>query len=163
MKSSLDKQRVKEGYMRVDELCTQNVITIEAAASIVEAAKQMREHHVGDVIVLPEPGDRRPIGVLTDRDITVELVAKDLPLSGVSVGDVMSRDIVTVRAQDDLADALEIMATNAIRRIPVTDEDNEIVGILSIDDVIGVLADELKKVSSLCRRQPGQEGRRQVA
>ena len=148
--------------MRVDELCTRNVITIEATASIVEAAKQMREHHVGDVIVLPEAGDRRPVGVLTDRDITVALVAEDLPLSGVSVGDVMSGDIVTVRVQDDLADALEIMATNAIRRIAVIDEDNEIVGILSIDDVIGVLADELKKVSTLCRRQPGREKRRQV-
>lgn len=149
--------------MRVDQLCTRNVITIEADASIVEAAKQMREHHVGDVIVLSEPDDRRPVGVLTDRDITVELVAKDLPLSGVSVGDVMSRDIVTVRVQDDLADALEIMTTNAVRRIPVIDEDDEIYGILSIDDVIGVIAEELKKVSSLCRRQPGQEKRRQVA
>jgi CBS domain-containing protein len=129
----------------------------------VEAAKQMREHHVGDVVVLPEPGDRRPVGVLTDRDITVELVAKDLPLSGVSVGDVMSRDIVTVRVQDDLADALEIMTTNTVRRIPVIDEDDKIYGILSIDDVIGVIAEELKKVSSLCRRQPGQEKRRQVA
>jgi CBS domain-containing protein len=129
----------------------------------VEAAKQMREHHVGDVVVLPEPGDRRPVGVLTDRDITVELVAKDLPLSGVSVGDVMSRDIVTVRVQDDLADALEIMTTNTVRRIPVIDEDDKIYGILSIDDVIGVIAEELKEVSSLCRRQPGQEKRRQVA
>ena len=149
--------------MRVDELCTWNVITIEADASIVEAARQMREHHVGDVIVLPESGDRRPIGVLTDRDITVELVAQDLPLSGVSVGDVMSRDIVTVEVQDDLSDALEIMEAKAIRRIPVIDEDGEIVGILSIDDVIGVLAEELDKVSTLCRRQPGQEKRRQVA
>jgi CBS domain-containing protein len=148
--------------MRVEELCTPNVITIVAAASIVEAAKQMREHHVGDVIVLPDSGDGYPIGVLTDRDITVELVAQDLPLSGVSVGDVMSRDIVTVKAQDDLADALEMMATNAIRRIPVIDENDEIVGILSIDDVISVIAEELKKVSSLCRRQPGQEKRRQV-
>jgi CBS domain-containing protein len=159
----LDKRYVEENNMRVDELCTRNVITIEADASIVEAAKQMREHHVGDVIVLPEPGDRRPVGVLTDRDITVELVAKDLPLSGVSVGDVMSRDIVTVRVQDDLADALEIMTTNTVRRIPVIDEDDKIYGILSIDDVIGVIAEELKKVSSLCRRQPGQEKRRQVA
>jgi CBS domain-containing protein len=159
----LDKRYVEENNMRVDELCTRNVITIEADASIVEAAKQMREHHVGDVVVLPEPGDRRPVGVLTDRDITVELVAKDLPLSGVSVGDVMSRDIVTVRVQDDLADALEIMTTNTVRRIPVIDEDDKIYGILSIDDVIGVIAEELKKVSSLCRRQPGQEKRRQVA
>jgi CBS domain-containing protein len=147
--------------VKVSEVCSNNVVFVAASESVVAAAKAMRKCHVGDVVVVKD-ADGRSIGVLTDRDITVELVAAEIDPVKVSVGDILTRDLVAVKEDDDIYDALVEMSENAIRRIPVEDDSGRLVGILSLDDVVQLLADELQRVSSLLDAQPRAEESRQT-
>jgi CBS domain-containing protein len=142
--------------VKVSEVCSHDVVFVAASESVVEAAKIMRRCHVGDVVVVKDDNGRG-IGVLTDRDITVELVAAEVDPATVSVGDILTRNLVSVKENDDIYDALVEMTDHAIRRIPVEDVDGRLVGILSLDDIVQLLADELHRVSTLLERQPRDE------
>jgi CBS domain-containing protein len=114
------------------------------------AARLMRQQHVGDVVVVEPEGDaQRPIGILTDRDIVVELVALEADLGTLTVGDAMSDLLFTLPEDMDLLVAVGEMRSHAVRRAPVVDARGRLVGILSIDDVLGVLAELLKDLSCL--------------
>ena len=105
--------------MRVSECCNREVVVIDEASSIVEAAVVMRKYHVGDVVVVrSEYGKQIPKGILTDRDIAVEIVARQADANAVAVGDAMSFDLVSVNEDDDLMHVIEIMRDRGIRRIP---------------------------------------------
>lgn len=143
--------------MQVSNLCSTEVVTVEEGDSILEAARRMRQHHVGDVVVLPDDGARKPVGILTDRDITIELVANEMDLGQICVGDVMSYDLVAVDADEEVLTALDIMTEQGIRRVPVVDGDGCLCGVLSIDDVIGTLADAMRQIANLFEIQKGRE------
>lgn len=149
--------------MSVGELCSRVVTVVRREESIMAAARLMRQHHVGNVVVVEAEGDdQRPVGILTDRDIVVELLAKELDLNVVTVGDAMSCELLTLPEDMDLLEAVGEMRSHAVRRAPVVDARGMLVGIISIDDVLGVLAELLKDLSCLVNKEQRREKVRRV-
>lgn len=142
--------------MTVGKFCNREVIIADKESSIVEIARLMRRHHVGDVILVTGSGDRsRPVGILTDRDIVIELIACDVPLDSVCAGDVMSYELVTAREEDSIWDTLKRMRAKGIRRMPVVNDKDELEGILSVDDLLELFAEELNQLARVpfCEQQ----------
>ncbi len=103
--------------------------------SVVKAAQLMKQENVGSIPVIEDFGSRKLIGIITDRDIAVNVVAADLTPREVRVGDAMSRNLVVCRQGEPVGKTVEAMATHQVRRIPVVDDQNNIVGIISQGDV----------------------------
>ncbi|KPJ99753.1 MAG: histidine kinase [Desulfobacterales bacterium SG8_35] len=145
--------------MTVGKFCNREVIVARKDTTVVEVAKLMRNHHVGDVVIVATSGERtRPIGILTDRDIVIELIACDVPLDSVSAGDVMSYELVTAREEDSIWDTLQLMRVKGIRRMPVVNAADELQGILSIDDLLELFAEELNLLAKVPFRGQSVEG-----
>jgi CBS domain-containing protein len=115
----------------VRDTMTGNPRSISASASVVDAAQLMREAHVGS---LPITDGERLVGMITDRDITMRVVAESGDHMGTSVGDVSSRDLITVEPDRDLDEALQLMARHQVRRLPVV-ENGRLVGIVAQADI----------------------------
>lgn len=144
--------------MSAGEYCNRGVVIVVKSASVREAVNLMRIHHVGDVVVVDkEGGDPVPLGILTDRDIVIEVLAEDVDLDKVNVGDVMSYDLVTVDEDTRLMDVIKVMRKKGVRRIPVVNKSNVLVGILSADDVIELVAEQLTDIVALISREASQE------
>lgn len=127
--------------MSVENLFNPNVATINPRASLSEAAVRMREAHVGDLVVTEQRDGRIvPVGVLTDRDLVIEVLAEGVDPSDLRVADVMSGELVTIRRDNGLELALRTMHRHGFRRLPVVDAEGALAGILSVDDVIGYVA-----------------------
>jgi len=140
--------------MTVGKFCNREVIIADKDSSIVEIAKLMRRHHVGDVVLVTGDGDRvKPVGILTDRDIVIELLACDVDLNSVSAGDVMSYELVTAQEEDSIWDTLQLMRAKGIRRVPVVNDRDELEGILSIDDLLELFAEELNLLAKVPFRE----------
>ena len=138
--------------MTVGVICNPNVATIGPDQGVTDAAVLMREEHVGDLIVVTLRGGRTvPIGILTDRDIVVGVVAKRMSADAVTVGDAMTGKVLTLRKDDELGTALREMRRHGVRRAPVVDRDGALAGVLSIDDVIQHLAGQLGRLADLIR------------
>ena len=130
--------------MTVGKFCNREVVVANKDSTIIEVAQLMRQHHVGDAVIVDSSGDRpKPIGIITDRDIVVELIACEVSLDTVSVGDVMSFELVTAREQDSLWGTLQCMRAKGVRRIPVVNDQGGLEGILTSDDLLELLAEEL--------------------
>lgn len=146
--------------MRVGEICNREVVVIEEERSVTQAAAVMREYHVGDVVVVRKQyGKQAPVGILTDRDIALGIVANGTDPESVSVGDAMSFNLTTVTEDDDLMHAIEVMREHGIRRVPVTDAEETLVGILTVDDVLDLLSEVLIDLAHLVDRQRRRETR----
>lgn len=145
--------------MDIGKLLQRDVVTISPNAAVLEAARLMRAEHVGSVIAVDD--QRRPIGVLTDRDIVVSVLAKDVEhLDQLSVKDVLSAEpVVTCRETDDLEAVFGRMRGRGIRRIPVVDKRGELIGIFAMDDLLELLATDLSKVVALIATQRRHEQR----
>lgn len=142
--------------MRVNDVCTKNVVSVNADDSIFEAARRMRQQHVGDVLVVRDDQERC-VGILTDRDITIEIVANRIDPETLTVRDVMSDEVLMIDQDEDVLEALEMMSRAGVRRLPVMNEARCLCGIISIDDIIGTLAESLLEVSTLAHRQRHRE------
>jgi len=141
--------------MTVGDICTRNVVVAPKTESIVDAAKRMRSSHVGDLVIVENRnGQHVPIGILTDRDIVIGVVAGDpVHINYLLVGDAMSSDLVTARDQDTIESALEKMREHGVRRLPIVDETGALVGILTIDDVLQHLAAQHRELVALVGRE----------
>jgi predicted transcriptional regulator len=148
--------------MPIGELCNRDVVVATADANLLVAARLMRSHHVGDIVVVEERDGRKfPTGILTDRDIVIELVAEEIdPVSvSISVGDVMSSRLFTLDENTDLLDAVTQMRGEGVRRLPVVDAAGALVGMLTLDDALEVLADALSDLVTLTRQEQHRERR----
>lgn len=144
--------------MSAGEYCNRDVVVIDRTESVRKAVDLMRTHHVGDVIVVDKAnGTSKPLGILTDRDIVLEILAEDVDLEAVNVGDVMSYELQTVGEETKLLDAIKIMRTKGIRRLPVVDSQENLVGILAVDDVLGLISEQLSDLVGLITRQQAKE------
>lgn len=145
--------------MDVREACSKKVVTIRKDNTLIEAARSMREHHVGDLVVVESRGEEQiPIGILTDRDIVVAVIAKDMDhFHKLAVGDVMSFDLVTAHEDDNLGDILERMGTCGVRRVPVVTQSGTVVGILTFDDIVCLLGKQMKDLATLVCSQTYRE------
>jgi CBS domain-containing protein len=129
----------------VRDAMTENPRSIGASASVVEAARLMRE---GDIGSLPITDEERLIGMITDRDITTRVVAEAADPSTTSVGDVYSRDLISVEPDNDLEAAVELMARHQVRRLPVV-EGGRLVGIVAQADIALALKENEAKTGEL--------------
>ena len=147
--------------MKVAELCTHRVVTISRKKSVLEAARQMREEHVGDLVVLDDE-TARPVGILTDRDIVVGVVAQDTKhLDKLDVGDVLLPvDLVTTTSDEDVSGVVRRMRSFGVRRIVVVDKKGQVEGVLALDDLVTHFAEEMGELAALVQRQPRLEARR---
>lgn len=141
--------------MPISELCNRDVVVVRRSESVREAIRLMRKHHIGDVVVVDE--HRHPQGMLTDRDIVIELLAADVDLDSVTIGDAMSFEVITAREDDGLMATIERMQEQAVRRLPVVDDAGALVGILTFDDVIQLLARQLSGLARLIEQERHRE------
>jgi len=140
--------------MQVGEICTREVVCANADTTVAAAAKLMRQYHIGDVIVTQDDKGRRvPLGIVTDRDIVLGVVAPELNAGALTVGDIMGPELVTAGESEDVFDAVERMRNKGVRRMPIVQEDGTLIGIVSIDDVIEVLAEEMNSLARLISRE----------
>ncbi|BCR06453.1 CBS domain-containing protein [Desulfuromonas versatilis] len=147
--------------MNVGEACNREVVTVERGASIIEVARVMRKYHVGDVIVTDDRGGQRiPVGVFTDRDIVVELIAEEIDLGAVNAGEVMTSELVTVAEQEPLSTAIKRMRDHGVRRMPVVNAAGGLVGILAVDDLIDLAAEQLSDLVKLVSVEQRREQNR---
>ena len=146
--------------MTVSRICNPNVATVGAGEDVVDAAALMRKEHVGDLIVVERRGSANvPIGILTDRDIVVGVVAKRVSPDSVTVGDAMTRELLTVREDASLEFALREMRRYGVRRAPVVRANGDLVGVIALDDVIQHLAAQLSRLADLIRVEQDAETR----
>ena len=144
--------------MSVGELCNREVVIAEKALPVTEAAHLMRSHHVGDLVVVEEKGGRKhPVGIVTDRDIVVEVVAAGVNPDALKVGDIMGPEVATVRESEGLFEALRYMRDKGVRRMPVVDGSGGLVGILTLDDLLGLLAEEMSELAKLVSHERQRE------
>lgn len=144
--------------MHIGEICTRSVVTCRRDASVLELAQLMRDHHVGDVIVVDEhEGHVTPVGVVTDRDLVVEVLAKGVDPDLLRAGDLIANEIVTAFESELVYDAIWHMRGKGIRRLPVVDTHNHLRGVLTADDVTKFLAEELTEVARIAPRQIKRE------
>jgi CBS domain-containing protein len=141
--------------MKVGEICNREVIFAEEDDRVSEAARLMREHHVGSLIVVAK-GDTR---VLTDRDIVVEVLTAGLDYRTVTVGEIMSRDLISVREEDDILDAFKTMRRRGIRRLPVLTRSGTLAGIVTIDDLLELLSEQFDDLVKAIGSEQSREAR----
>ena len=146
--------------MRAGDICTKPVVVCTEDTSVVDAAKQMRDAHIGNVIVTERRDGREiPVGVVTDRDIVVQIVAKEVDPSTLRVGDIMSQEIYTVSETEPVRETIERMRFAGVRRLPVVDAQGAIVGIVALDDLLQQVAKELGTLAEVGPRARELEAR----
>jgi CBS domain-containing protein len=151
--------------MDVGEICARDVVTVTRDATVLDAARRMRERHVGAVVVV-EGVPARPVGVLTDRDIAVGIVAQGVEdIAGLLVGDVLVRgdeEVVTAYEGDSALWTAWQMRDAGVRRVPVIDKDGNLVGILPLDDLLQMFVEQLTDLVEVIRGQQLKESRDRV-
>ena len=146
--------------MKVGEVCNREVAFVYGHERVSEAAKVMREHHVGSLVVVAEEARGVvPIGILTDRDIVVEVLTAGLDYGTVSAAEIMSRELITVREEDDVLDAFKTMRSRGIRRLPVLTRSGTLAGIVTIDDLLALVAEQVDDLVKTIASEQSREAR----
>lgn len=144
--------------MTISEICNREVVIAGRDLSVADTARLMREHHVGDVIVAdPVGGHARPVGIVTDRDIVVEVVAAGLSPDSLTAGDIMGPELAVVRESEGVFETLRYMRAQGVRRMPVVDRDGWLLGIVTLDDLMELLAEEMGELAGLISRERRRE------
>jgi len=144
--------------MTVGDVCKREVLITQPGASVLEAATLMKAHHVGDLVVVHGSDSRRqPVGIITDRDIALALVDWPHRLAQLAVSDVMSANLIAAREYENLYDALKKMRSYGVRRLPVISATGELAGIVTFDDLVELLSEELSDLASLIAREGERE------
>jgi len=149
--------------MNIGTICTRLVVTCSPALSALGAATLMREYHVGDLVVVEERnGVTVPVGVVTDRDLVVEVMAKELDPDAIKISDLMTRDLIALNESDDVLAAIATMRDARVRRVPVVSTLGGLVGIVTQDDVTNALALQLNDLSRVGAMQAANEERQRA-
>jgi CBS domain-containing protein len=144
--------------MTVGKICNREVVITTPEATLIAVAKLMREYHVGDVVVVNARGDEKvPVGIITDRDIVLAIVASEIDLDAVLAGDIMSHELLTAGEQESIWDVLQRMRSHGVRRLPVVNTRGGLEGILSVNDFLELISDELLALAQVATRQQQRE------
>ncbi len=147
--------------MNTGQLCNRNPVTVRRSDELIRAAQLMREKHIGYLVVVDsEAADQavRPVGVLTDRDIVISVVARETDARALRVGDIMTQQPVTIGVAEPVERAVREMRRIGVRRLPVIGQRGELIGVLSLDDVLEVLAVQMQNVAGSIRNERVIEG-----
>ena len=145
--------------MTIGEICTRVTVFTTRETTVADAAKLMRQHHVGSLVVVEDVngGKRVPVGIVTDRDAVVEVMATGLDPATITVGDIMSQELVTARETEGVLETMQIMRYKGVRRLPIVGKTGELIGIVSIDDLLEVMAEELSELAKIVAREQAHE------
>lgn len=144
--------------MAIGEMCNREVVFALSETTVLEASRLMRQHHVGDLVVVDElDGKRVPVGIVTDRDIVMEIVCMELEASVLTVGDIMSRELATVRESEGVFETIRHMRAKGVRRLPVVNVEGALVGIVTLDDLLEILAEEMSELARLISTERKRE------
>lgn len=140
--------------MLAGELCSREVFLSRPGDALADAAREMRRRHIGALVVVEERGRAaKPVGIVTDRDIVCGQVARGADLFCLTVADVMSPEPITIDENDGVAEAIKRLALAGVRRAPVVNATGELVGIISFDDLLPAVAQELGSLAQLIGTQ----------
>lgn len=143
--------------MSVGQICKRNPVTCMRDAEIRDVVGLMRERKVGSVIVVQElTGETRPYGIITDRDLVVRVISAGEDLDSLTIRDVATTDLRVVREHDSIGEAIHIMHEAGIKRLPVVDALGILIGIISGDDLLLHLANEVQELAALFARGAAQ-------
>lgn len=146
--------------MNIGEICTRDVVFVRRETDVVQVAKVMREQRVGSVVVVEDRANGVvPVGIVTDRDIVVSVVAAQVDPFKLNAGEVMSGDVLVAHEPDDVAVVARRMRQKGVRRIPVVSVDGALVGIAALDDLFAELGDEMHTLVSLFHSEHAREKR----
>ena len=145
--------------MSVGEICNREVVVIDRNASVYEAARMMRNQHVGSVVVVDENSSTpmRPVGIVTDRDLVVEIMAREVPDKALATGDIIAPELLTAREKDGVWETIMRMRAMGVRRLPVIDGGGNLCGMLTMDDLLKFISDEMSDLVRLIRREQKRE------
>jgi CBS domain-containing protein len=144
--------------MPIGEFCNREVVIVQRDDTALEAARLMRRHHVGDVLVVEERnGVNVPVGIVTDRDLVVEVMAPELDQQAITVGDIMVQELATVQENAGMLETIQYMRGKGVRRMPVVNESGGLTGILTLDDLLELLSEELNELAKLVKQEQKRE------
>jgi CBS domain-containing protein len=144
--------------MNAGERCNRQVVTATRETSITGAAQLMRDKHVGSLIIVENRDNHpEPVGILTDRDIVIEVLAENVDPDAVTVGDVMTTAVLKVCEHDSIFEVAQRMRARGVRRVPVVSKQRELVGVLAQDDILALLSEELSLLIKVSTREVEQE------
>jgi CBS domain-containing protein len=141
--------------MSLERVCNREVISVRPETTLLEVAQLMHTRHVGSVVVVEE---YRPIGILTDRDIVVKVVAAERDPKTVQASEVMVSNPALININYDPLDVTRIMRDRGLRRLPVVDENRHLLGIVTLDDVLGLLGTEVANLAEAVHTELTKEG-----
>jgi len=138
--------------MNTGSVCTRRVVSIDSRGTLAEAASLMRERHVGALVVTAQASDGLQVrGIVTDRDLVIDVLARGLDASAVRIGELVSGEVVSVPEEAELGSAIAAMQETGVRRVLVTNAAQQLIGIVSLDDVINVFAGQMAGLASVIR------------
>ena len=137
--------------MKIASFCQHEFVTIHAQEFLRSAAALMREQHVGALVVIDSANPPQVLGVVTDRDLAIEVLARELNVATMRIGEIASNSLVAVAASASVHEAVSAMEASGVRRLLVTEEDGSVTGFVSADDLIGAIASELGSLASALR------------
>ncbi len=136
--------------MPIEDLARKDVVSASPETSVPELARRMRDETVGSVVITD---GERPVGIVTDRDLTTRVLTEEANPNDRTAGGVMSTDLCAVGPDAGFYEAAQVMSENGVRRLPVCTDEDELVGIITVDDLTELLADEQEQLASVVRAQ----------
>lgn len=147
--------------MSVGEYCNREVVVTEKGTGVREAAQLMRSYHTGDLVVVERRGNENfPVGIVTDRDLVIEVLAEDASPEMLTMADLLCTELACVREDEELWGVLNHMRTRGVRRMPVVNDRGALVGIMTMDDAVELISEALSDMAQLVRREIKEEVRR---
>lgn len=138
--------------MNIGDICTRDVVIADQASSLQQAAALMRQHHVGTLVVVAKSTDgAQAVGVVTDRDMVIEAIARGLDVSETEIGRLTDGRVAALPCGATIDDAVIAMKKQGVRRLLVSGEGGQLFGIVSLDDLLGALAQEMSEVAHAVR------------
>jgi len=146
--------------MLLKDICTTDVVYCGRDTTVLEAAQIMRRKHIGDLVVVDDPTEEcAPVGLITDRDIVVKVLGNELDPGRTTVGKIMRTPLVTAAETEDSAIAIGRMRTHGVRRLPVTGREGQLVGIVTLDDLLKKLGTEVSALIEIVAKEQDHERR----
>lgn len=144
--------------MSIGEICNREVVVVQPEDTVLQAARLMRQHHVGSVLVVDQHnGKPVPVGIVTDRDLIVEVMATELDPDTITVSDIMVPDFAMVKEETGIFETIQYMRNKSVRRLPVVDKEGRLIGIIALDDLLTLLSEELDALAKLVAREQKKE------
>ncbi|MDN7024634.1 CBS domain-containing protein [Methanoculleus sp. FWC-SCC1] len=137
--------------MTLEECCREEVVVVSSETTATDMARVMESRNVDSVIIVS--GENKPLGIVTDRDLAVRIVARGEDPGTVRARDIMSGDLVTFSEGTGIYQAIEQMTRRGIRRMPITGRDGRLVGIITLDDIIRLIGEEMSKIAGNIEKQ----------